>query len=191
MPNVDYAAGFAARAAVLLDPYDSFFQADTLFTGTATTMEFFFLDRNFQETIWEIHLGGVANSIGYSISEFSAGGSSSLASGTITKDRTRVRFEIKFGQAYFYVDYASDSRPVAQGIRQPPSVGPIIPFFQKDVAGTIRNPTAQNPSAGAAAYPAELQTAQLGGLVAAGNLKVRITQYSDLVGPGIPVTVEV
>lgn len=191
MPDIKYLVGFAARAEILLDPYNSFFQADCFFVGSATTMEFHFRDANFAETIWVISLSGVADNIAYSIFEFTAGVPATLDSGTITKDRTRVRFEAKFGQAYFFVDYASDSVPVAQGIRQPSEIGPLTVFFQKDTFGTIQNPTALNPSAGSAVYPVDLQTSQLGGPVATGDLKVRITQYSDLVGPGIPITVEV
>jgi hypothetical protein len=178
------------RSSVRLDPYRSFFEATLKhqLVGLAT-MSLWSSDYSTQW--WQMTLAPPFvyvyerdPSTGILVEKYS--NSNHPEEGDDNVARMRPRFQIVNGELVVFESFVNEgSVPVYTSSLRPPEIGPLAPYTFCDEGDDVIDAIA-GTGRPRAIFPANLQTELLGGPVALGDLSVRITQYSDLVGQGFP-----
>lgn len=188
------------RSNLTLDPYRSLFEFTAIIDDgiggvSAGDIQVLFWDSAYSRFVYKIQcLGNPAGgNIYFSIVEYADNGSVLGSYATYlpeAQNTARPRLQIVNGEALFFDSFVNDgTAPVYKARRRPPEIGTLrVSYYASAMDGPeLRNAFASSGKP-TAIFPANLQGDLLGGLIPLGQLEVRITQYSALVGPGYSVT---
>jgi len=190
------------RSDIRLDPYNSFFEATVDSHADAAGIGVLKIcSGDYETTWWQILFAYSAPPNAFIVQEwdptsgFVTKYSSPTLDPTLDPDNgypMRPRFQILNGELLVYEQYVNDGSVVAyRSGKRPSEIGPLaieylIPPPDTNIA-TVTDAIAGigRPQC---VYPVDLQTAHFGGPVPLGDLEITVTQYSSLVGPGIPAS---